>query len=533
MGILSLLAAAVLAVACANVAGLLTSRAPVRAREIALRLAIGAGRPRLIRQLLTESSMIAAVGGLAGIPVGYAGISLLRQIQFPSDRFSLPPAELDHRALIYSVAIAMLSTVLCGLVPAIQTTRADLTTALKASGGDVSGGRRRLWGRHLLVTAQVAVSLVLLTISVFAYQVFGSELKQGLGFRTKHAALMTLDPGLVRYTPAQTSQFFQRLTERAAAVPGVTSAGLASAPPLGLFEFSWIRPEGHQFPAGQKAAPVYSSRVDEHYFDTMEFKILRGRGFTAQDADGAPRVAVVNETLAEHYWPGQNAVGKRFRWSDEHSDWVEVVGITPTSRYIFLGEPPTEFLYMPYRQNPGTNLTLVAATSGESASLIEPLRAVVRDLDPNMPVYDAQTMEHFILGRATSVEGTMVNIIGAMGLMGLTLAMVGLYGLMSYAVSRRTREIGIRMAVGADRVGVLRMVLRQGMVPALWGIALGLALSAGCGRLLMAAFPVNRQIGPASYGIVAPALLVVAMLAAIVPARRASRVDPITALRDE
>ncbi len=200
--ILALLSASVLIVACANVAGLLTSRAPVRAREMALRLAIGAGRPRLIRQLLTESSMIAAVGGLLGIPVGYAGIALLRQIQFPTDRLIVPVIEMDHRTLLFSIAIAIVSTVLCGLVPAIQTTRTDLTTALKASAVPSLG--RRLWGRNLLVTVQVAVSLVLLTISVFVYQAFASDLKRGLGFRTDHAVIMTLDPALIRYTPAQT-----------------------------------------------------------------------------------------------------------------------------------------------------------------------------------------------------------------------------------------------------------------------------------------------------------------------------------------
>ena len=530
-GILTLLAVAVLIVACANVAGLLTSRAPVRAREIALRLAIGAGRPRLIRQLLTESSLIAAAGGLLGVPVGYAGIAVLRQIQFPTDRIIVPVVEMDHRTLLFSILIAMLSTVLCGLVPAIQTTRADLTTALKASA--VPAQSRRLWGRNLLVTIQVAVSLVLLTIAVFVYQGFSADLKRGLGFRVDHGAMLSIDPQLVRYTPAQSKQFFERLTERAAAAPGVKSAALASGAPMGLVEVSWVQPEGHEFLEGRNGAAVYSSRVDEHYFDTMGIKILEGRAFTTQDAAGAPRVAVINDTLAAHYWPGQSPLGKRFHMNDTGGEWVEVVGVTPTSRYLFMGEPPTEFLYVPYRQAPPANLTLLVAAAGDSASVIEPLREVVRSLDPNMPVYDVYTMEQFMWAQATSVAQITVNIIGAMGLMGLTLAMIGLYGLMSYGVSRRTREIGIRMAMGADRGGVLRMILRQGMRPAVWGIALGLALSAISGRLLMAAFPLNQKIGPSSYGIVGAMLLLVAMIAALIPARRAARVDPMMALRDE
>jgi hypothetical protein len=265
----------------------------------------------------------------------------------------------------------------------------------------------------------------------------------------------------------------------------------------------------------------------------MGIKILEGRDFTAQDAAGAPRVAAVNATMAAHYWPGQSALGKRLHLDGERDTWVEIVGVTPTSRYLFVGEPPTEFLYVPYRQARPGNLTLLAASVGDSASIVEPLRAVVRELDPNMPVYDVYTLEQFMWAQATSMIQILINIIGAMGLMGLTLAMVGLYGLMSYGVSRRTREIGIRMAVGADRGGVLRMILRQGMAPALWGIVLGLALSAGCGRLLAAAFPLNQKIGPGSYGIVAAMLLLVAMAAALVPARRAALVDPMTALREE
>jgi putative ABC transport system permease protein len=531
--ILSVLAVAVLIVSCANVAGLLTSRAPLRAREIALRLAIGAARPRLIRQLLTESSLIAAVGGLLGVALGYAGIAVMRQIQFPTDLIVVPVIELDHRTLIFSIAVAVMCTVLCGLIPAIQATRTDLTGALKASNTGSSGPNRRLWGRNLLVTVQVAVSLVVLTISVFVYQAFGSELRRGLGFRTTHAALLSMDPRLIRYTPEQTRTFYDRLTERAAAVNGVTSVTLASAQPLGLVEISLIQPEGKTFPPGQTGAAVYSSRVDEGYFTTMELKFLAGRAFTARDAAGSPRVAIVNEALAQHYWPGQNAVGKRIRLNDEKDDWTEIVGVTPTSRYLFLGEPPTEFLYTPYRQDPRTDLTLIVASTGESGSLIEPLRDIARSLDPDMPVYDVQTMEHFVLARATSIGRILVDIIGTMGLMGMLLSMVGLYGLMSYSVSRRTREIGIRMAIGAGRGGVLRMVLRQGLTPAVWGVASGLALSFVCGRILVAVFPLNEKIGPDSYGVVAVVLMVVAMLAALIPARRASRVDPMIALRDE
>jgi len=531
--ILALLAVAVLIVACANVAGLLTSRAPLRAREIALRLAIGAGRPRLIRQLLTESGLIAAAGGLLGLPLAYAGIALLRQIQFPTDLVMVPQINLDRRALFFSLAVAMGSVLLFGLIPAIQTTRANLTTALKATSAMVPG-RRRLWGRNLLVAVQVAVSLVLITIALFSYRMFAGELDNGMGFRTDHMLLMDFNPGVLRYSDAQSRQFFQSLTERAKALPGVKSAALASERPLGFLEPSFIQPEGFRFPAGQMFATVHSSRVDEHYFDTLGIAILRGRAFTAADAISAPRVAIVNEVLANHYWPNQDPIGKRLRLlGPSNSPWVQIAGVAKLSRYGFIAEPPTEFLYLPYRQMPPGSMTLFAASAGDSASLLAPLRDLVRDLDPNMPTYDVQTMEHFYWARATSIAQVTVEIVGGMGLMGLLLAMVGLYALMSYSVSRRTREIGIRMAVGASHLSVLRMVLRQGMLPALCGIPFGLALSAAAGRLLTSSFPLSYRLGPAIYLVVAPLLLIVAILAAYVPARRASLVDPMSALREE
>jgi predicted permease len=531
--ILTLLAAAVLIVACANVAGLLTSRAPLRAREIALRLAVGAGRPRLIRQLLTESGLIAAAGGLLGLPLAYIGISRLRQIQFPTDLIMVPRIDLDRRALLFSLAVAMGSVILFGLIPAIQTTRANLTTALKASSALVPG-TRGLWGRNLLVAVQVAVSLLLLTIALFSYRLFGAQLDNGMGFRADHMLMMDFNPGVVRYTDARSRTFFEDLIKRAESLPGVKSAALASVRPLGFLEPSFIQPEGFRFPAGQSYATVHSSRVDEHYFNTLGIEILHGRAFTLADSSGAPRVAIVNEVLANDYWPNQDPIGKRLRLlGTNNPPWVQIVGIAKLSRYGFIGEPPTEFLYLPYRQTPQGRMTLFAASAGDSVSLLAPLRDLVRDLDPNLPTYDVQTMEHYYWARATSIAQVTMEIVGGMGVMGLVLAMVGLYALMSYSVSRRTREIGIRMAVGASHLSVLRMVLRQGMVPALCGIPIGLVLSAGAARLLTSSFPLGYRLGPAIYGAVAPLMLLVATLAAYAPARRASLVDPMMALREE
>ncbi|HEY1753902.1 MAG TPA: FtsX-like permease family protein [Bryobacteraceae bacterium] len=312
------------------------------------------------------------------------------------------------------------------------------------------------------------------------------------------------------------------------------SVAPSSSTPLGFVDFSAIQPEGFCFPADRSFATSYSSRVDEHYFETLGIQILDGRAFTASDASGAPRVAIVNEVLAKDYWPNQDPVGKRFRLpSVKDAPWVQIVGIAKTSRYLFIGEPPTEFLYLPYRQMPPGNLTLFTASAGDSASLLAPLHDLVRALDPNMPAYDVQTMEHHYGAQTTSIAQVTVEIVGGMGVMGLALAMIGLYAMMSYSVSRRAREIGIRMAVGASHFSVLKMVLGQGMFPALCGVPVGLLLSAGAGRLLTSSFPLSYPLGPAIYGLVAPLMLIVAILAAYFPARQASLVDPMTVLREE
>ncbi len=530
--ILTILALGVLMVACANVAGLLTSRAPVRAREIALRMSIGAGRSRLIRQLLTEGLLIASAGGLLGLPIAWIAIALLRQIRYPTSLAFLPTFELDQRALLFSLGVAMASAGLFGFIPAIQTTRTNLTSALKAADARVPGGPRH-WGRNVLVAIQVAVSLVLVTLAAYAYRMFADELGEQMGFRTNHVLLMSFDPSLAGYDLAKTQHFFERLGREARQTEGVKSATVASAAPIFWPDNTRIAPEGHRFRAGQDGASVFSCTADEHYFETLGIRILRGRGFLATDTADATRVAVVNQTLAQHYWPGQDPLGKRLRLNNSNGPWVVIVGVARNSRYVFPGEPPTDFVYFPYRQHPMPRMILMAESTGESASLMTPLRQAVRRLDPDIPVYDVHTMEEHFYARATVIAEVTVELVGGMGLMGIALAMAGLYGLISYAVSRRIREIGIRMAVGADGAEVVKMVLLQGVTPVVFGVLTGLVLSAGAGRLLAASFPLSERVGPALYGMIAPVLLLVAMLAAFVPASRAAHVDPMIVLRDE
>jgi predicted permease len=534
---LNLLAAAVLFVACANVAGLLASRTPVRAREIAMRLAIGAGRPRIVRQLITESGLIAVIGGVLGLGVGYAGVTLFRQFQIPTDLPIVASFELDRRVLLVSLVAALLSAVMFGLVPAIRSTRGDLTAVMKAT--DAAGfGPRRRWGRALLVAGQVAVSVVLLVVATFVYRGFQRQLGDGPGFRTDHLLMMNLAPSQLRYSESQAERFFERVAEQARLVPGVQSAALTRFMPMdGLPPSVTIVPEGFQFPAGKESATVARSNVDEHYFDTIGLPILKGRGFRATDSAGAPEVAVVNEVAAQHYWPGQDPIGKRFRLDSRAGPWVEIVGVAKTSKYGFIIERPTEFVYLPYRQRPPESMFLLVRSLGDPASLVAPLRDVVRGLDANLPISNTRTMEELYRMRSVVILNVIVSLIASMGMMGLALALVGLYGLVAYAASRRTKEIGIRMAIGADRPTVLRMVLRQGMGLAIAGLGVGLLASMGADRALRAIF----SGGPGGDGrtdvmaflLVGATVLAITLLAAYLPARRASRVNPTDALRHE
>jgi macrolide transport system ATP-binding/permease protein len=535
IAMLSTLALAVLFVACANVAGLLTSRAPVRAREMALRLAIGAGRGRLVRQLVTESLLIAIAGGVLGLGVGYAGMTLFRQIELPTDLPIMISFQMDRRALLFSLAVAVTSAVLFGLVPAIQATRTDLTAVMKAS-DSVAPGRRRRWGRAVLVGGQVAVSVVLLVVALFMYRGFRQQIANGPGYRTDHLLMMSFDTGLVRYTDAQARQFFEQVAERARAVPGVKTVTMSNYVPMAndSIGFETVMPEGFQFPPGKDNATVLAARVDEYYFDTMGLTILRGRNFSIDDSFDAPRVAIVNEQFAKHYWPNRDPIGQRLRAGNDDKAWVQVVGLAKTSKYIFIAEAPSEFVYFPHRQKNLRQTIMLAQSAGDPSTLAAPLRDIVRSLDPNMPIYNVRTMGELYRMRAISIFNVLIGTVAAMGVMGLGLSIVGLYGLVAYAATRRTREIGIRMAIGANRRAVSLMVLRQGMVLAVVGLGLGLVASVGAGELLRAAFPSgDDQRDTVALLIVIPVVLAVTFLAAYLPAWKASRVNPMQALRHE
>jgi predicted permease len=532
-----ILALSVLLVACTNVAGLLLSRARARTREIAVRLAIGAGRFRLVRLLLTESLILASLGGLAGIAIGYGVVEWFHTKQSIVMMTDLPvslPFRMDTRVLLASLALTALSALLCGLAPALQSTRVDLVTGLKSADVDVPG-RKRLWGRNVLVVAQVSMSLMLLTASFLMVRGFHHSLLEGTGFAKDHLLMTSFDPRLVQYSAAQTKQFYELLTERVRETRGVQSEALTQNVPLGQDDFDGVAfvPDGFQMPRDRENFNSTMDTVDEGYFETMRIRILHGRGFLASDTADAPRVAVVNEQFAKHYWPGVGAVGKHFRIDSRAGTPVEIVGVAQTIKYMGGTEKPMDFVYMPLAQHPMARMVLMLRSSGDPLQLVQPVKEVVRALDPNLPMLQTRSYEDFYLNQAVRGPRIAMDLVGSMGVVGLLLAIAGLYGLVAYNVSRRTREIGIRMALGAANSDVLRLVMGKGLVLVGMGTAIGLAMGFAVERLMNSMLFDAGGVDIVAYAVVVPSMVLVTMLAAYVPARRASRIAPTQALRYE
>lgn len=529
------LALAVLLVACTNVAGLLLSRARSRTREIAVRLAIGADRFRLIRLLLTESLILASLGGLAGIAVGYGVVQWFHTYRFMTELPLRIPFRMDTRSLLASLALSVLSALLCGLAPALQSTRTDLVTGLKAAGVDLPG-RQRLWGRNLLVVAQVSTSLMLLMASFLMLRGFQHGVSVGTSFaQDRDRLLMTgFDPRLAQYNEAQTHQFYKLLAERVRLAPGVQSAALTKSVPLGgSFDGVDFVPDGFEMPRDRENFYSAMDTVDEGYFETMGIPVLRGRGFLASDTADASRVAVVNEQFAKHYWPAGDALGKHIRLDRRAGTPVEIVGIAATLKYRTTTERPRDFVYMPLAQHPVSRMVLMLRSTGDPLQLVKSVKDVVRALDPNMPMLDTRSYADFYLSQAVKGPQMAVDLVGAMGAVGLLLTIAGLYGLVAYNVSRRTREIGIRMALGATSSDVLRLTMGKGLVLAGIGTVIGLAMGFALEQVFNSFLFHAGGVDFVAYVVTVPSLLLVTMLAAYVPARRAGRIAPTQALRYE
>jgi macrolide transport system ATP-binding/permease protein len=537
--IFMVLSLAVLLVACTNVAGLLLTRARTRTHEIAVRLALGAGRFRLIRLLLTESLILAALGGLAGIAIGNGVIAWFHtkeSIIFMTELPAAVPFQMDKRVLLASLTLSVLSALLCGLAPALQSTRVDLLSGLKSADLDVPG-RKRLWGRNMLVVAQVSTSLMLLTAAFLMARSFEQSFLEGTGFAKDHLLMVKFDPRLEQYNAAQTQQFYKLLAERLREAPGVAGDALTENVPLGPDGFEGVAfvPDGFQMPPDRENFSATMDTVDEGFFATMGIPILRGRGFLSSDTAEAPRVAVVNEQFAKHYWPGGHAVGKHIRLDSRAGALVEIVGVAQTIKYQSTTEGPMEFVYMPLAQHPIAQMTLLLRSSGDRdpLQLVQPVKDVVRTLDPNLPMLQTRTYEDLYLNQVVNGPRIAIQMVGSMGAVGLLLAIAGLYGVVAYNVSRRTREIAIRMALGAAKSDVLRLVMGKGLVLVGIGTAIGLAMGFAVEQFMNSMLFNAGEVDIVAYLIVVPSLFLVTMLAAYVPARRACKIAPTQALRYE
>src|SRR5262245_7978492 len=520
------LAALALAVACANVANLMLARAATRQREFALRAAFGASRWRLVRLLLTESLLLAALSGVAGV-LAAAWVTGWLSSRTPDMEFDLKlDFRLDWRALVFSFSVALVVGVLTGLTQAWQASRPDLNNALKGGGFGLSDPGRR-WFRGSLAVTQVAASALLLVCAGLLLRSADAARKFNPGFRTSNLLLVSLDR---QGSSREIEGFCERLLEGARALPGVRAAALASMAPFGPTGLSRLYLDGNQ---EREAASAISNTVSPDYFRLMEIPVVRGRDFTERDGESAPRVAIVNQALAEDLWPGQEPLGKRVRL-ERNGEPLEVVGVARNHKYLTLGEEPRPGFFLPLAQHDNPAITLHLLTDIEPATLAASAQRLVRELDEDVAVYRIRTMTEQL--QRNYVVGPIVagsRLVSILGLVALSLTAVGLYGLIAQWVTQRTREIGVRMALGARTGAVLRLAIVQGMRLTLIGVALGLLASVGLAQALKSLLYGVSASDPLIYGAVALLLLAVGVAACFIPARRAAKVDPMVALRFE
>jgi predicted permease len=527
------LVALILIIACSNVANLLLARARARSREIAIRLSIGAGRGRVVRQLMTESLILAIAGGLAGLFFAYGGIRLLNTMSVPSDPPFVLGVQLDWRVVEFSLLVALVSCLFFGLIPAWQTARTDFVSALKA-GGEAAHGKVRMFGRDVLVTGQISLAMVVLIASGMFLAGFRNMLVMPPEFRTDHLISMDTAPAVLHYSPDEIKAFYRRLVDRVRTMPGVAGVAMTQALPLSPAQtIITVVPEGYQFPKGREKEIEFGAAVDAGYFSTLNVEIQRGRAFTDDDRAGSRRVAIVNQQFAKTYWPGQDPIGKRIRLDSPTGPAAEVVGVAKTGHYLAVNEEPAPYVYVPYEQNPRAQMTLIVQSVGDAVELAKPLREAVRSIDGNVPVFNLRPVATLYESRVTDTWLQFFQMVGTMGFIGLALATTGLYGLVAYTVSRRVKEFGIRVAIGASRRDVVWFVERRGLILACVGIAAGGLLTAAAAPLLAASFPGLGVSSPAVYALVPLALLMVSAVASYMPARRAAGLDPVHALRNE
>jgi putative ABC transport system permease protein len=536
----------VLLVACFNVANLLLARAAARAREMAVRAAMGASRARLIRQILTESILLAVAGAAGGAFIGNWVIRGLERLR-PTGDFALHLAfSFDWRVFSYVAGIALLAGIVAGLAPALRISHTNLNDTLREGGRGLVADARRHWLRNGLVMAQMAGSLIVLVAAgLFTRSLTNAE-SVDLGYDPHNVLNVGLDPKLQGYDQPRAEAFFRELLSRAKALPSVESTSLAFSIPLGYYgDGTSVYAQGQATGADKRVPSAGYNCVSPDYFSTMRMKILRGRTFAEADTSSSPLVAIVNETMAERLWPHQDALGRHFSYggaqgpfkSEFHGasgPWVTVVGVVRDAKVQSLLDAPGNFFYVPQTQNYKSTHVLQLRTLVPPESLRVPVEALVRGLDPSLPVYDVMTMEQAVAGaNGYFLFRVGAGFAGSLGTLSLLLAMVGVYGVVSYAASQRRHEIGIRMALGAQPRGVLGLVVRQALTLVGAGIGIGVLAALAVGRVLVSLLVGVPSYDPLTFTCVAALMLAVALVACYIPARRAAKVDPMVALRHE
>jgi putative ABC transport system permease protein len=522
----------VLLIACVNVANLLLARAAERRKEIGVRVALGAGRARIVRQLLTESALLSLLGGAAGLALAKWGVDLLLKLA-PEDLPRMGDVSLDGRALAFTAALALLTGVIFGLVPALQSSRPNLNETLKDAGRVSTEGGRRQLGRSALVVLEVASALALLVGAGLMIKSFWRLQNIDPGFDPKNA--LTVSVRLPRGKYPEDNQriaFFQQLIEKAGTLPGVQAAGATSLLPLTVDYVTSFRIQGRPplQPGEGRSVNFYSVSAD--YFKAMDIQSLRGRLFTEGDTKDSPRVAIINEWMAKKIFPDEDPIGKRITFEREDKDWFEIVGIVGDVTHYDIDQGPSLQVYEPYTQQTFPAMTLVVRAEGDPANLTAAIRSEVLKLDKEQPVSDVRTLDQ-IYSASIAQRRFSALLIGVFAALALALAAVGVYGVLSYAVAQRRHEIGIRMALGATRRDVLRLVIGRGMRLTLIGVAVGLGAAFALTRLMSTLLFEVSPTDPLTFSSIALLLSVVALLACWIPARRATKVDPLIALRCE
>jgi len=524
----------VMLVACANIASLLLARVISRGRDLAVRAAIGASQWRLVRQVLVECTLLALLGGIGAVGVTYAATRAMSSINVATDIPIRWGIELNGRIVAFTILATLLAALTAGLAPASAARKRNLHDVLRSGGGNSpTAAHQRL--RSTLVAGQIAISAVVLVCAGLFVRSSANATRMNLGFRTDHLLMLSTELRRESYDSTRGQQFYREMLRRSAAVPGVQSAALTRFVPFGydraLQPIVPIAP-GVQLPVN--GFSYFHNLVAGDYFATLGIPVLEGRTFTEHDDASTPPVAIVNDALAKAIWPGQSAIGKRFRFGGDTGRIIEIVGVVRGMQDLLIGETPNPYIWLPIAQAYNTPMTLLVHTTSDPASVARSMRGVVAGLDPTLAVFDVRTMEHHLRnGQALLFQRLGSAFATVFGLLALVLATIGVYGVVSYAVAQRTREIGVRMALGARRPAIIRLVVGQGMRLGWIGLGIGLVLSVATMGVVSSVLYGVTPRDPLVLGSVVGILMLVVAIASLVPARRAMRIDPITSLRSQ